>query len=156
MHICVESVWMHRKSICSGTQFHHFCSIATIGHSVTVTFKFYRVYRGKQSLKFLFSDKFSTFRWKLQYYRFASSCTLLQNEGFIRILWTFYYVICRVYQQIIVRRGVWGRAGVVLTHKREQHSNCEGGCQEKFSIEFVTWSKHKSLGFYQAQISKNP
>ena len=47
-------------------------------------------------------------------------------------------------------------AGVVLTHKQEQHSNCEGGCQKKFSAEFMTWSADRSLGFDQAQVSKNP
>ena len=47
-------------------------------------------------------------------------------------------------------------AGVVLTHKREQHSNRKGECQTKFSIELVRWSEHsRSLGFYQAKISKN-
>ena len=45
--------------------------------------------------------------------------------------------ICRVCEQTIVRWG-GGGGGVVLTHKREQHNNCEGGCQKKFSIEFVT------------------
>ena len=74
----------------------------------------------------------------LRRFIYQYTCTLLQNEDFIRILLRFYYVICRVCEQIILRRGGWGRAGVVLTHKREQHSNCEGGCQEKFSIEFVT------------------
>ena len=49
-----------------------------------------------------------------------------------------------------------GGVGVVLTHKQKQQNNCEGGCQKKFSREFVTRYEHRSLGFYQAQISKNP
>ena len=67
--------------------------------------------------------------------------------------WRFYKIcICRVCEQIIARPG----AGVVLIHKREQHSSCAGGCQKEFSIELVAWSENRSLGFYQVQISKNP
>ena len=40
MHICVESVWMHRRNICSGTQFYQICSIITTAHSITITSSF--------------------------------------------------------------------------------------------------------------------
>ena len=67
--------------------------------------------------------------------------------------WRFYKnCICRVCEQIIVRQG----AGVVLTHKWEQCRNCWGGCQKKFPVELKMRSEHRSLGFYQVQISKNP
>ena len=71
-------------------------------------------------------------------------CTLLQNEDFIKIV----FVEC--VSRLLPGRGQG--AGVVLTHKQEQLSNCKEGSQKKFSIELVMWS----LGFYQAQISKNP
>ena len=84
--------------------------------------KFYRVYFGKQSLRFLFSDILSAFRWKLQ-----NIITLLHLSVCMHTSkWRFYKnCICRVCEQIIVRRGP------VLTHKREQHSSCEGECQKK-------------------------
>ena len=46
----------------------------------------YRVYRGKQSLWFLFSDKFPTFRWKLQHYCVASSASILAHFFKMKIL----------------------------------------------------------------------
>ena len=104
----------------------------------------FRVYLGKQSLGFLFSDNFSAFRWKLQ-----STIATLHLSVYMCTpwKWTFYKnYICRVCEQIIISGGGGG----------EGHSNCEGGCQKKFSIKFVTWSEHRSLGFYQKQISKNP
>ena len=56
-------------------------------HSVTVTSKFYRVYLGKQSLEFLFSDKCSAFKWKLQYYYCIASSVSIHAHFFkIKIL----------------------------------------------------------------------
>ena len=74
------------------------------------------------------------------------TCTLLQNEDFIRIV----FVEC--VNRLLLRQG----AGVVLTHKWEQCKNCWGGCQKKFPVELKMRSEHRSLGFYQVQISKNP
>ena len=61
------------------------------------------------------------------------TCKLFQNEYFVRTE----FVDC--VSRLMSGRGGGGEgAGVVLTHKQEQHSNCEGGCQKKFSAEFMT------------------
>ena len=55
-------------------------------------------------------------------------------------------------EQIIVRWGV-----VVVPHTNESNAATGNeGIKKKFSIELVTLSEHRSLGFYQAQIFKNP
>ena len=85
--------------------------------------KFYKVYLGKQILRFLFSDNLSAFRWKLQ-----NIIALLHLSVYMHNFskWRFYMnCIYRVCEQIIVRRGS------VLTYKRKQHSSWEGECQEK-------------------------
>ena len=58
--------------------------------------------------------------------------------------WRFYKnCICSVSEQIIVKQ----EAGVVLTLKK---------ATQQLWRQFVTQSEHRSLGFYQRQISKNP
>ena len=86
LYLC-ESICINWRNICCGTQFYKLCSITTTAHSVAITSKFSRVYHEKQSLGFLFLDKFSAVRWKLQYYySIASSVSIHAHFFKIRIL----------------------------------------------------------------------
>ena len=67
------------------------------------------------------------------------TCKLFQNEYFVRT--EFVDCVSRLMSGGGGGGGAGGRGGGgggVLTHKQEQHSNCEGGCQKKFSAEFMT------------------
>ena len=53
----------------------------------SLSYNHIQVYRGKQSLGFLFSNKFPVFRWKLQYYYFIASSACIHTHFF---KWRFY------------------------------------------------------------------
>ena len=48
----------------------------------SLSYNHIQVYRGKQSLGFLFSNKFPVFRWKLQYHYFIASSVCIHTHFF--------------------------------------------------------------------------
>ena len=134
MHIYTESICIKSRNICSGTQFYLICSIITTAHSVTITSKF---------IEFTVVNKVCGSYSRINFQPLDGNCNiiaLLHLPVYLHTSskWRFYNnCICRVCEQII-RRG----SGIVLTHKREQHSNCERGCQKKvfYKISDMIWT----------------